>query len=138
MKAAILDRIHPRITPDNGRKIIRALAVFEKNVNIAELAESVITTKTIVVTPKMFEFGLLQKARTHKQHIVLPEGEDERILRAADILLRREVVDITLLGDEHLIQERIVQLNLNLSGGDRLGIHPPGDREPPQGTSLPR
>ena len=111
-----LDRIHPRITPDNGRKIIRALAVFEKNVNIAELAESVITTKTTVVTPKMFEFGLLQKARTHKQHIVLPEGEDERILRAADILLRREVVDITLLGDEHLIQERIVQLNLNLSG----------------------
>ena len=110
-----LDRIHPRITPDNGRKISRALAVFEKNVNLTELGERVITTKTTVVTPKMFEFGLLQKARTHKQHIVLPEGEEERILRAAETLLRREVVDITLLGDEQLIQERIVQLDLNLS-----------------------
>ena len=111
-----LDRIHPRITPDNGRKISRALAVFEKNVNLAELGERVITTKTTVITPKMFEFGLLQKARTHKQHIVLPEGEEERILRAAETLLQREVVDITLLGDEQLIQERIVQLDLNLSG----------------------
>ncbi|MBC2709740.1 MAG: phosphate acetyltransferase [Desulfosarcina sp.] len=111
-----LDRIHPRITPDNGRKISRALAVFEKNVNLSELGQRVITTKTTVVTPKMFEFGLLQKARAHKQHIVLPEGEEERILRAAETLLRREVVDITLLGDEQLIQERIVQLDLNLSG----------------------
>ena len=111
-----LDRIHPRITPDNGRKISRALAVFEKNVNLAELGKRVITTKTTVITPKMFEFGLLQKARTHKQHIVLPEGEGKRILRAAEILLHREVVDITLLGDEQLIQERIVQLDLNLSG----------------------
>jgi phosphate acetyltransferase len=62
----------------------------------------------------MFEYELLEKARKHKQHIVLPEGEEERILRAAETLLRREVVEITLLGDEKIIGERIAQLGLKM------------------------
>jgi phosphate acetyltransferase len=45
---------------------------------------------------------------------VLPEGEEERILRAAEILLRRGVVDISLLGDEKEIRKRIVRLGLQM------------------------
>ena len=48
----------------------------------------------------MFEYDLLERARADRRHIVLPEGADERILRAAEILLRRRVADLTLLGDE--------------------------------------
>jgi phosphate acetyltransferase len=62
----------------------------------------------------MFESQILQRAKANKQHIVLPEGEDERILRAAEILLRREVVDITLLGSEDKIHERVRSLGLHL------------------------
>ncbi len=114
-QAAIrVDKIHAAITPDNTRKIIQALAVFERHVQMDELSERIIKTKTTIVTPKMFESQLLQRAKQHRQHIVLPEGEDERILKAAEILLRRDVVDITLLGQEERILGRIRSLGLHL------------------------
>ena len=62
----------------------------------------------------MFEYELIQKAKAHKKHIVLPEGEEERILKAAEILLRREVVDITLLGNIQTIKEKIARLGLRM------------------------
>jgi phosphate acetyltransferase len=112
--ATNVNRIHAVISPDDERKITQALAVFEKSVDKEQLEKKVITTRTTIVTPKMFEYELVQKARANKQHIVLPEGEEERILMAAEILLRREVVDITLLGNERLIREKIAQLGLRM------------------------
>ena len=112
--AARVDKMHAVISPDDVRKITQALALFEKQVDEKELGEKIITTRTTTVTPKMFEYELIQKARAHKQHIVLPEGEEERILRAAEILLRREVVAITLLGNEHKIREKIAELCLHI------------------------
>ncbi|PID72912.1 MAG: phosphate acetyltransferase, partial [Desulfobacterales bacterium] len=92
-EAAIrVDNIHAAITPDNTRKINQALAVFERNIDMDTLSDKIIQTKSTIVTPKMFESQLLQRAKADKQHIVLPEGETDRILRAAEILTRREVV----------------------------------------------
>jgi len=62
----------------------------------------------------MFEYSLIQKACMHKKHIVLPEGEEERILRAAEILLRKEVVNITLLGNEYEIRKKISRIGLRM------------------------
>lgn len=112
--AKIVANIHSKISPDDERKITQALAIFEKNIDIEKLGEKIITTKTSTVTPMMFEYELLQKARRNKQHIVLPEGEEERILRAAEILLSRQVVDITLLGNKEQIREKIAELGLHL------------------------
>ena len=116
--ARVVDNVHATISPEDNRKIIRALEVFEKNINVEELGKMIIQTKTSIVTPKMFEYGLIQKARAHKQHIVLPEGEDERILWAAEILTRRQVVNLTILGDEKAILEKITKLGLELEGVD--------------------
>ncbi len=116
--ATIVNNIHAIISPEDDRKITQALAVFEKNVDVERLGERIITSHTTTVTPKMFEYELVQRARAHKQHIVLPEGEEERILRAAEILLRREVADITLLGDELKIQERISKLGLHMENAN--------------------
>jgi phosphate acetyltransferase len=110
--ATHVNRIHAIIEPHDERKITRALALFEKNVDVERLSEKIITTRSHIVTPKMFEYNLLQKAKMHKQHIVLPEGEEERILRAAEILLRREAVEITLLGEEDSIRDKIAQFGL--------------------------
>ena len=116
-QAAIrVENIHAAITPDNTRKIIQALAVFERHINMDELSEKIIKTMSTIVTPKMFESRLLQRAKANKQHIVLPEGENNRILKAAEILLRREIVDITLLGREEKILERTNSLGLHLEG----------------------
>jgi phosphate acetyltransferase len=113
--ATNVNKIHARISLGDDRKITQALAVFEKSVDTRQLEEKVVTTRTTIVTPKMFEYELLQKARTHKQHIVLPEGGDERILRSVETLLGREVVDVTFVGNEKLIREKIAQLGLRMS-----------------------
>ncbi len=116
--AAIVDKVHAIISPDDDRKITRALAVFEKNIDVVQLGEEIVKTRTAIVTPKMFEYELVKKAKKHRQHIVFPEGEEERIIRAAETLLRREVVDITLLGDEQRISDRISELGLRLNNAD--------------------
>ncbi len=112
--ARLVDNVHAIIAPENKRKITRALEVFEKNVDVDELGEKIIQTQVSIVTPKMFEYGLLQKAGANKQHIVLPEGEEERVLRAAETLLRRDVVDLTLLGSQEQIRKTITRLGLQL------------------------
>jgi len=116
--AAIVDKVHAIISPDDDRKITRALALFEKNIDVVQLGEEIVKTRTVIVTPKMFEYELVKKAKKHRQHVVLPEGEEERILRAAETLLRREVADITLLGDEQRIRDRISELGLRLNNAD--------------------
>ena len=114
-QAAIrVENIHATITPDNTRKITQALAVFERHIDMDSLSDKIIKTKTTIVTPKMFESRLLQRAKSNKQHIVLPEGEDSRVLKAAEILLRRDVVDLTLLGNENKIYEKAKSLGLHL------------------------
>ncbi len=111
----LVDKVHAKISPGDKLKIVEAITVFENNVNILKLGAKIITTKSSIVTPKMFEYELIQKAKAHKQHIVLSEGEEERILRAAEILLRRDVVTITLLGNEQIIRERISQHGFELN-----------------------
>ena len=114
--ATMVEKVHAAIEPGNQRKVTRALALFEKNIKVRELAEKIITTHSRIVTPKMFEFNLLQRARGQKQRIVLPEGEEERILRATETLLRRNVVDVVLLGDKEIIERRISLLGLRVNG----------------------
>jgi phosphate acetyltransferase len=114
--ARVLYDLHGRIEPGDQNKIQSALRVFEENVDLAELRAKLVAAKPTTVTPKMFEFNLILKAKAMKQRIVLPEGTGERILRAADILLRRGVVDITLLGREADIRARMRQFNLELEG----------------------
>ncbi|MGD9302151.1 MAG: phosphate acetyltransferase [Desulfobacterales bacterium] len=104
------------LTPQNERKIASALGLFESHVNIAELEERIEVVRSTRVTPMMFEYELIERAKTDRQHIVLPEGDEERILRASEILWRRNVVDITLLGKSKKIRQKISSLGLNLEG----------------------
>lgn len=108
--------IHNCITPDSTLKIASGLGLFESHVGTSELRKKIIGYSLLFVTPKMFEFGLVNRARAYKQTIVLPEGEDERILRAAEILVHRDVVEIVLLGNLQAIKSKIVTLGLALSG----------------------
>jgi phosphate acetyltransferase len=75
---------------------------------------------TDVVTPLMFEYALLDRARASRRRIVLPEGEDDRILRAAGTLLTRNVVDLTILGDPAAITTRAGELGIDLSAAQLL------------------
>ena len=102
--------VEGRITVDTPRKITTAIALFEQHVDGEALLERLAVTPSDAVTPLMFEHTLLDRARSERRHIVLPEGTDERILRAAETLLRRRVADLTLLGDEDEIRGTAAQL----------------------------
>jgi len=117
--ARMADNVRAVIDPDDTIKIAQALEAFEKNVRLSELREKVIKTKVSIVTPKMFEYRLIQRSQRQKQHIVLPEGEDERIIQAAEILSSRDVVDLTLLGNQKVIRDKIDKLGMQL---DKVNI----------------
>src|SRR5699024_4531412 len=66
--------------------------------------------------PQMFEYRLVARAKADRKRIVLPEGDDDRILRAAGRLIRRGIVDLTILGDETRVRQRCAELGLELDG----------------------
>lgn len=110
-----LNKLHGKINADNPAKIATAIGIFESNIATFELKERLITRKSNKVTPKMFEYNLIKKASKNRQHIVLPEGVGERVLSATDILLRRNVCEVTLLGKEEEVRAKISKLGLDLS-----------------------
>ena len=108
-------KVHSRLRVNSQRKIALALGLFNGSVDIKAIEEKIATTYNDVMTPQMFEYKLFDMARQNKKRIVLPEASDERILRAAEILLRRDVAEIVLLGDEDELRERSLRLGLDLS-----------------------
>ena len=109
-----------RLDKDSPRKIATALTLFAENVDGEELMSGLEVARTSVVTPLMFEHQVLDDAIADRRHIVLPEGEEERILRAADILLRRNVADLTLLGDPMIVRAKAAHLGIDVSAARLL------------------
>jgi phosphate acetyltransferase len=99
---------------DSSRKVEIAVAMFEKYVGADKMAEALKLVGSNVRTPLMFEYQLMQRARADKRTIVLPESGDPRILKAAHVLLARNVADITLLGQADTIKAQAAELGLNL------------------------
>ncbi len=113
-----IDHIEAKLLPENEQRISVALGHFEEYVDGKQLADKVSIEKSEAVTPLMFEYELFERARAVRKHIVLPEGTDDRILKATDILLRRNVVDITLLGNEEEILKKASTLRLNIKAAN--------------------
>ena len=119
-----IGNIKSQIYAENTDKITTSIKEFEKYVHVDELLERLITFKTKGITPRMFQYNLFQKAKTKKKHIVLPEGLDERILRATKRLVDLDVVNITLLGDRKQIEEKIAALDIGLDLSKVTTINP--------------
>lgn len=110
----LVGSIHSKITASNTKKIQLAIDTFNKHINMPELEKRIVTFKQSGITPRMFQYQLTKWAKNEKKHIVLPEGTDERILKAAARLLNEEIVNLTLLGDATEIQGVINRHNINL------------------------
>src|SRR5690606_17949854 len=109
-----------RVSVDSSRRYQSALSLFQKHVDIAELTIEMGLAQSSVITPLMFEYGLIERARSRRMRIVLPEGGDDRILRAAAILLARGVADLTILGDEAEVRARSTALGLDIAAAQVL------------------
>ncbi len=114
--------LRSHITADNPKKIELSLKLFAESMDTAVLETILGRVQTRGMTPKLFIYTLIQKAAAHKQRIVLPEGSDERILRAADHLISRNVVDPIFLGERAHIEATIYRLGLQHIDTDKHPI----------------
>ena len=115
-----------RVTADDVDKLARARTVFSASVPPEQLVDRVETVSSSVMTPLMFRYSLLQRARKQSRCIVLPEGSDDRILTAAADVLREGAASLIILGDEGDVRARASRLNLDL---DAARVVSPSDPE---------
>jgi phosphate acetyltransferase len=113
--AAELLALEGRLTAATPRKAEVALGLFEHHVDTGQLTERLAVARGERVTPMMFENQLVERSRAHRRHIVLPEGTEERVLRAAEVLLRRNICDLTLLGEHTAVRRRTAELGIDLT-----------------------
>ena len=111
-----------RINAGTPRKAEMALGLFERYVNSGDLLNRVSAPSSDRVTPMMFEHKLLEQARSDRRRIVMPEGTEDRVLHAAEVLLRRSVCDLTLLGNVDQIRKKAADIGIDL--GDCQLIDP--------------
>ena len=115
-----LMHIHGRIRLNSTRKLALASGLFKESVDVEYIKRKIQTVQSEIITPLMFEYKLFDMARANKKTIVLPEGSDERILRAAEIILHRKVANIIILGCADEIKENYLRLGLDLSNAEIL------------------
>ena len=118
--AIALEHLPPSISAKSLRKITLAKALFDEAVDKTKLQEYFTRKQSDILTPMMFQYRLVEKARSDLRHIVLPESADERILHATEIILRRKIARITLLGKKEEIMQQSSRMGIDLSGVDIL------------------
>ncbi len=120
--------IRSHIYAKNKQRIYTSLSTFEKYINVGDFDKKLITVESKGMTPRMFLYNLYNRAKKNKKHIVLPEGNDERILRATARLIGLDIVDITLLGNEKEIKKTVTKLGIPFRF-DKVNIINPNNSE---------
>jgi len=123
LTARSLSKVNARLRVSSDRKIALALGLFNSSVDVKAIEENLDSAVSTIMTPMMFEYKLFDIASSNKKRVVLPESGDERILRAAEIILRRDVADIILLGNEEELRENYMRLGLDLSKATIVDHH---------------
>ena len=102
----------PAVDFEDDDAVVKASDVFASNVDSSELIAAIESPFEAPITPYSFQYDLLGKAKSNKKTIVLPEGAEDRIIKAADYLLERDIVDLIIVGDGNAI----------LARGEKLGL----------------
>ncbi|KFF31181.1 phosphate acetyltransferase [Bifidobacterium bombi] len=97
----------------NANACTDADRAFNNNAPASQVLAALDTPFAAPTTPYAFQNSLLASAKAHRKTIVLPEGSEDRIIKAADYLLERDIVDLIIVGDESAILERGRELGLN-------------------------
>ncbi len=113
--ALMVQQIKPKITLEGKRKISLAIGLFNSYVDLNRLKAPLTLHEAKEMTPVRFSYFLHESARHSHADILLPESQDERVLRAVEIVLRRGICCVTLLGDETKIAQRASVLGLDLT-----------------------
>lgn len=120
-----VSRTRGYISPESPQKLDAARRAFADHVDADALLERIDVTRSDVVTPMMFGYSLQARSRAARRTIVLPEGEEPRILAAAEAILGGGVADLILLGDETAIRSQASQLGHDISQARIVSPHDP-------------
>ncbi|MGS0683576.1 phosphate acetyltransferase [Nakamurella sp. GG22] len=123
--ASTLAGVRGRLSRDSQSKVDAALRVFTESVDIDALLAAINVAQSHVVTPLMFQYRVIERARADRRRVVLPEGEEERILRASATLLRLGVADLILLGDEDVIRSKSAAIGVDITGATIVSPNDP-------------
>jgi phosphate acetyltransferase len=110
------------LTADDKVKLARATGLLTKSVDLLQVARTIAAAEVKTVTPLMFEQQLIERAGKVKKKIVLPEGQDDRILQAASEVLAKGIADLIILGNPAKLAERAKQLGLDISQAELMEI----------------
>ena len=114
--ATLLHNAQYHLFDASEQKITLAIDHVRSNLNEKQLIEVLTKARSEYLTPPMFTYNLIECAKHDKKHIVLPEGEDIRVLQAAEELLKRDIVTLTSLGNPAQIQLLASENHINLAG----------------------
>lgn len=112
--------VRGELTAGQPRKTAAALGAWYKAIDEAELLSRVSLPAPATMTPLRFLHQLIERARSMRRTIVLPEGEDVRVLRAAEIITRRDVCDLVVLGNVAAVRELASTHGVDLAGIELL------------------
>ncbi len=111
-----VNEISAELTKDDKEKIGLVNQLVDVHIDTDRIFKELGTVETDIVTPRMFQYRILEKAKSDKKRIVLPEGTEPRIIQAAAEVLNRDICDIIILGDIDKIREIASRLGSDLTG----------------------
>ena len=111
-----------RITASDLDKVARARKLVVDHIDVNQMLERLQTIEIRAITPLLFEYNLALRAKQNQKTIVLPEGSDDRVLQAADEVLRKQIAKLIILGDPAAIADRARELSLDLSTAELIDI----------------
>lgn len=111
-----LKNVGKQILPTAHAKIDTAIMIAEEHIKEEWLQKAAYSHSEVKMTPKLFQYSIMSKARAQLMHIVLPEGDDKRVVAAAGILVRRKLCRVTLLGKPDKVMTLASQSGADLSG----------------------
>jgi len=107
-----------RVTASDPEKLVLARKLVVDHLDTDLLTERLESLESKAITPLAFEYSLAQRAREANKRIILPEGNDDRILQAADQIIKKQIASLILLGEESSIRTRARELDLDLSAAE--------------------
>ncbi len=114
--ARAVAEVHADLARAGARTVATALGVFHAATDTAELVERLALPRPVRMTPVRFAHELLRRAAAQRRRIVLPEGTEPRIQQAAEILVRRGVCELVLLGDPVSVADVAAAHGVDLAG----------------------
>jgi len=118
--ARAVSRVHGSVINGQARKLASAFGGWDEYVNQEELLSRLELERPASMTPLRFLHNLIETARANRRSVVLPEGYDVRILRAAEMIARRDFCDLILLGNPDKISEICQAEGINLPASIRI------------------